>query len=320
MPGSSAGAVTPGAASARLGTASVARPTILRRQIKQSASADVFVQAAASLASPRASRSSSRLSSTRPAGRATSIVLPELAATLESDADMDEAGGRSTAQQSAEDTGDDHDDNDTDLLEEALRSDPDALSSILGSSMRLLTHYLGTLVRAMPENLPDVYYQTMLEALSDVAPSLALDSSPYQLQSARHELRVANTAIFLRGVWLNEEQLADGGIVRPEKVRDFAEARNVFLDIFAEQGGIELDEGLLRLLLELSTQLYILQRRTTVHRTTAARNALVKQLFPLDLIAARVGDGNAAAQWRVLCEDRIKQVSLATPSTKVVSC
>ena len=253
-------AITPSGSSERLGTASVARPVALRRQVKQSASADVLSQngegvTATGLAPRRVSRSSTlRLSSARPSRRAASIAPPELPATFESDADMVADGGPSSPDKSAEDDEDEGEDGEEDPLETALRTNPDALWPILGSSMRLLTHYFGSLVRPMPEDLPDVYYQMMLEAMSAAAPALALDSAPYQLHTARQQLRVANTAIFLRGIWLNEDQLADGGIVRPEKVRDFAEARSVFLDIFAGPGGVALDEQRLLLFLELSTQ------------------------------------------------------------------
>lgn len=192
------------------------------------------------------SRSSSRRSSARPGGRAASIMRSELPTTLESYADTNVEGNPIADVNPFED----HED----LLEGALRSDPDALSPILGTSMRLLGHYFGTLDRPMPENLPDIYFQMMLEAMTALAPSLALESSPYQLQTARHELRVANAAIFLRGIWLNDDHLADGGVVRPEKVRDFAEARSVFLDVFVGPGGVEVDDDLLRLLIDLCTQ------------------------------------------------------------------
>lgn len=322
-----------------LGTASVSRPAALRRRLGKADSAmastsDVFGagagQVASLVAATRARRSTSRLSA---AGRPTSTLAssstaaglsqPVPATVEEEEADETVLGADKLREADGE-------------LESAVAT-PDALSSILGHSTRLLSHYFGTLVRPMPENLPDVYYPDMLEALSVVAPAQALDAAPYQLPSpAQRELRVANAAIFLRGVWLTDDELADGGVVRPEKVRDFADAWRVFLDVFAGPGGVALDEDVLGLLLDLSTQvrtpfslsallpagpvltpityscaqLYLLKVRTTVSRSTRARNTLLEQLFPPALVSSWAGEGAGAARWRLLCQQRVKEVRL----------
>lgn len=165
-------------------------------------------------------------------------------------------------------------DSDTDSLffasqELALATSPnevtsEALSSIHRAAVRLLSVYNASLTKPVPAELTDIYYSALLSSLSLLSPAEPLGLTPYQAPT-HEELREANAAIFLRSIWLEEdEELVQGVGVRPERVGGFEGGWKVFFEVF---GGEVSDERVLGLFLSLSTQVRaprLLSRRSLV--------------------------------------------------------